>query len=98
MDIPKYFKGNVRLVFAAIFPGVETFRPEESRKLMEVYSKWLPAVGYRAPQTVIYEHFSIYYKLAETYDEVVIVESASDVENVIRSEGKVGFLLHLEGA
>jgi len=98
VDIPKYFKGNVRLVFAAIFPGVETFRPEESRKLMEVYGKWLPAIGYRAPQTVIYEHFSIYYKLAETYDEIIIVESASDVENIIRSEGKVGFLLHLEGA
>jgi membrane dipeptidase len=28
-DIPKYIRGNVKLVFAAIFPAVETFRPSQ---------------------------------------------------------------------
>jgi membrane dipeptidase len=32
-DMPKYIKGNVGLVFTSIFPSIETFRAEESRKL-----------------------------------------------------------------
>ena len=97
-DIPKYLRGNVKLVFAAMFPGIETFRPEESRRLEELYGRWLPAVGYRVPQSSLFEHFSIYYRLAEAYPEIAIVESLSDVEKVIAEEGRVGFLLHLEGA
>ncbi len=97
VDIPKYIKGNVKLVFAAIFPGVETFRPEESKKLEEIYGKWLPAIGYRVPQSIIFEHFTIYYRLAETYDEITLVETAGDVEKVLREDTKVGFLIHLEG-
>ncbi|MGC8983401.1 MAG: dipeptidase [Desulfurococcaceae archaeon] len=97
-DIPKYLRGNVKLVFAAMFPGIETFRPEESRRLEELYGRWLPAVGYRVPQSSLFEHFSIYYRLAEAYPEIAIVESLSDVEKVMAEEGRVGFLLHLEGA
>jgi len=98
VDIPKYIQGNVKLVFAAIFPGVETFRPEESRKLEEIYGKWLPAVGYRVPQTIVFEHFTIYYRLAESYEEFTIVETVSDVEKVLGENRKVGLLVHMEGA
>ncbi|ADV65591.1 dipeptidase [Desulfurococcus mucosus] len=97
-DIPKYFRGNVKLVFAAIFPGIETFRPEESKKLEKLYGKWLPAIGYRAPQTDVLEHFAIYYRLAEAYPEITLVESAGDAERVLSEDGKIGLLIHMEGA
>ena len=97
-DIPKYLRGGVKLVFASMFPGIETFNPEESRRLEELYGRWIPAVGLRVPQSTLFEHFSIYYGLAETYPEFVIVESAGDVEAVLAGEGRIGLLLHLEGA
>jgi len=95
-DIPKYRKGGVKLVFAAIFPGIESFSPEESRTLEQLYGKWLPATKYRVPQAILLEHFSIYYKMAEAYG-IKIVETYSDVLKCLESEG-VCFLLHLEGA
>jgi membrane dipeptidase len=94
--MPKYIKGDVRLVFASIFPSIETFRLKESRKLERLYGMWLPAISYRAPQVYIFEHFSIYYKLAETY-QVKIVETANEAEKVLKEEGRVGFILHMEG-
>ena len=97
-DIPKYLRGNVKLVFASIFPGIETFNPRDSARLAELYGKWLPATGFRAPQSILLEHFSVYYKLVESYPELVIVESTSDIRRVFEEQGKIGLLLHLEGA
>ncbi len=97
-DIPKYIRGNVKIVFAAIFPGIETFHPETSRKLEQMYGKWLPAVGYRVPQSLIFEHFTIYYRLIDTYNQVILIETIDKVNEVLKSEGKIGLILHLEGA
>jgi len=97
-DIPKYLRGNVRIVFAAIFPGIETFSPEDSRRLEELYGKWLPATKFRVPQVNILEHFSVYYRLVEAYPEFTLIESAGDAERVLSEEGRIGLLLHLEGA
>jgi membrane dipeptidase len=85
--MPKYIKGNVGLVFTSIFPGIETFRPEESRKLERLYGMWLPAISYRAPQAYIFEHFSIYYKLAEAY-QVKIVGTANEAEGVLKEKAE----------
>ncbi|MEM0196182.1 MAG: membrane dipeptidase [Sulfolobales archaeon] len=95
-DIPKYRKANVRVVFSAIFPGIESFSPEESRALLGLYGRWLPATKYRVPQAILWEHFSIYYKMAEAYG-IKIVESLTDLEYCLRGSG-LCFVLHLEGA
>lgn len=95
-DLPKYRKGNVRVVFAAIFPGIESFSLDESRKLMELYGKWLPATKYRIPQGVVWEHFAVYYKMSEVYG-IKIAENVEDVEKCLIGEGMC-FVLHLEGA
>ncbi|AFH42891.1 exopeptidase, family M19 [Fervidicoccus fontis Kam940] len=95
-DIPKYKRGKVRCVFSAIFPGIETFRPEESKELEKIYGKWLPATGYRVPQALLWEHVSIYYKLSDAY-KIKIVERVEDVESCIKEE-RLCFVLHLEGA
>jgi membrane dipeptidase len=96
-DIPKYRKANVRCVFAAIFPGIETFNHEESRALMNLYGRWLPATRYRVLQSMLWEHISIYYKMSEAYG-VKIVESISDLERCLKGEVELCFILHLEGA
>ncbi|MCS7099162.1 MAG: membrane dipeptidase [Sulfolobales archaeon] len=95
-DLPKYRRGNVRVVFASMFPGVETFRPSESGALRELYGRWVPAVGYRVPQAVLWEHVSVYYKLSEAYG-IGIVERFEDFEKCLAGGG-VCFVLHLEGA
>lgn len=95
-DMPKYRRGNVRVVFASMFPGIETFRPEESRALEKLYGRWIPPVGYRVPQSLVWEHVSIYYKLSETYG-IKVVEKLEDFERCLASDG-VCFVLHLEGA
>ncbi len=97
-DIPKYLRGNVKIVFAAMFPGIETFRLEESRALEQLYGVWIPAIGYRAPQTWLLEHFAIYYKLVDTYRELEVVETIRQVEEILGGENRIGLILHLEGA
>lgn len=96
-DIPKYLKGNVRLVFASVFPGITTFEPEKSAKLEKLYGRWIPTLTFRTPQTMVFEHLKVYYKLVEVYKELELIEDVESVERVFRN-GKIGFLLHLEGA
>lgn len=94
-DIPKYVRGNVRLVFSSIFPGTHTF----DTKLLEQRGKdrWLPKVIMRYPQLQIFEHLKIYYSLSEAYN-IRIVESFRDAEEIIRSSDyKLGFIIHVEG-
>ncbi len=96
-DIPKYLKANVKCVFAAIFPGIETFEPRISKKIFELYSKWLPAIGYRVPQANLMEHFAIYYRLVENYEKLMILEKFEDLERALNGD-KICLLLHIEGA
>jgi len=95
-DLPKYKRGGVKLVFAAVFPGIESFSPEESRVLEQLYGKWMPATKYRSPQTIMMEHFSIYHKMSDAYG-IKIVESYEQARACLEGDG-VCFLLHLEGA
>lgn len=95
-DIPKYVRGNVRLIFSSIFPGTHTF----DIKLTEQKGRdrWLPKVIMRYPQLQLFEHLKVYYSLSEAYD-IKIVESFKDVDEVIRSSNyRLGFLVHIEGA
>ncbi|MEM0340755.1 MAG: dipeptidase [Acidilobaceae archaeon] len=87
-DLPKYRRGNVRIVFAAMFPGVETYRAHRE----------LPAVSFRLPQGLVFEHFSIYFRLAEVHPEISMIERAEEAEKCLNGEWRVCLLLHLEGA
>jgi len=97
-DIPKYLRGNVKLVFSAIFPGIETFKPEESRELERVYGRWLPGIGFRVPQALTIEHFAVIHRLVEEYRQLRLVESVADIDEVLGSKDLVGLIIHLEGA
>jgi len=95
-DMPKYVRGNVRLVFSSIFPGTHTF----DIKLLEQRGrdKWLPKVIMRYPQIQVFEHLKIYYSLSEAYN-IRVVESFREADEIIRSSDyKLGFIIHVEGA
>jgi len=97
-DIPKYLRGGVRLVFASIFTGLETFDPRVSRGYLELYNIWVPAITFRGSESTLLEQIRIYYRLVEYHEELAIVRSYDEAESIIKSGSKVGLLLHLEGA
>ncbi|MEO3994045.1 MAG: dipeptidase [Desulfurococcaceae archaeon TW002] len=95
-DIPKYVRGNVRIVFSSVFPGTHTFDIKLLKK--KERDRWLPGVIMRYPQLQLFEHIKIYYSLSEAYD-IKIIESIKDVDEIIESSNyRLGFLIHVEGA
>ncbi|MEM0365959.1 MAG: membrane dipeptidase [Acidilobaceae archaeon] len=97
-DIPKYIRGGVKLVFASIFTGLESFEPEVSSSYERIYGVWVPAIIFRGSDSILFEQLRIYHRLVEYYRELILVDSYSSIEDVFRSQGRVGLLLHLEGA
>lgn len=94
-DIPKYVRGNVRIVFASAFPGTHTF---DVRLREAGDGRWLPKAIMRYPQIQLFEHFKVYHALAEAY-QIELIESVEDVENILQSvDYRLGFILHVEGA
>lgn len=97
-DIPKYRRGNVRIVFASIFPGLETFSPSETERAKKLYGRALPGILVKPSTEVVWEQAKVYHRLAEAYG-LSIVERASEAESLLASgEWRLGLLLHLEGA
>lgn len=94
-DIPKYTRGNVRIVFASAFPGTHTF----DVRLQEAEGgKWMPKAIMRYPQIQLFEHFKVYHALAEVY-RIELLESLENVENTLHSRDyRLGFIIHVEGA
>jgi membrane dipeptidase len=97
-DIPKYLRGGVRLVFASIFTGLETFDPGVSKAYYELYGVWVPGITFRGSGFTLLEQVRIYYRLVENHRELSIVTSYGDVEGALRDTSRVGLLLHIEGA
>ncbi|WP_084019834.1 dipeptidase [Vulcanisaeta thermophila] len=98
-DIPKYLRGGVKLVITTVgAPIIETYDPENSRRLQGLYGTWHPGIRIRASLLpMVLESFEIYYRLAEYNPQIRIVEGQGDLDQVMGSD-KVGFLLHMEGA
>lgn len=95
-DLPKYARGEVKIVFASMFPGISTFEPRTSERLEKLYGRWLPAITFSFPQVMIWEHFRVYYRIMEEYG-IRLVLTAEDARRALEGDG-VAFLLHLEGA
>jgi len=97
-DIPKYLRGGVRLVFASIFTGLETFDPSISKAYHELYNVWVPGITFRGLESILLEQVRIYYRLVEYHRELSLVTSYSSVDDILRSGSRVGLILHIEGA
>jgi membrane dipeptidase len=97
-DIPKYRRGNVRLVFAAMFPEVDVYGVRGSHALYGFKPKPPVEPSPGASRLLLLEHLRTYYSLAE-FHGIEIVESAGEAERLLASrEWRLGFILHLEGA
>lgn len=97
-DIPKYKRGNVRIVFAAVFPEVDVYGVTGSSGLYGLKPRPPVEPSPAAARLLLLEHVKTYYALAEAHG-VEIVESAGAAESIVGSrEWRLGFIIHLEGA
>jgi membrane dipeptidase len=97
-DIPKYIKGNVRLIFDAVFPALNTFSEIESKRLDELYGDWkVPLIPHISNFEEIVDQVLIYRHLIKRYkDKLMLINKQKDIE-ILDKNGKIGILISLEG-
>ena len=100
-DIPKYKRGGVKLVFAAVFSAIPTWDPRIQETLSRGYGGSTPisrSYIFRAPLQMALEHFKVYYRLARALGkDLFLVKTRGDLEYAGRDE-RIGFLISIEGA
>ncbi len=97
-DIPKYRRGNVRLVLAAIFPEADVYGAGGYEGLYGARARPLVEATPSSSRLLLLDHLKTYYSLVESH-RIEIVEDAGSAEAILSSESwRLGFILHLEGA
>lgn len=97
-DIPKFKRGNSRIIFSSIFPMISGVNPRISDQLSGGYGFTSRAYSPRAVDSTMIEHMKAYYGLAESYPkDLLIIRKREDVDESMRGD-KTGFLIALEGA
>ena len=98
-DIPKYSRGGVRLIFGAVFPGINVWSPSILERLEKLYGSWhealVPVLGSLGD---VIEHIHIYRNLVRRYrDRLGFVARPGDLSR-IEGGDRIGILISLEGA
>ncbi|MGC8544134.1 MAG: membrane dipeptidase, partial [Vulcanisaeta sp.] len=98
-DIPKLTRGNVRIVFGAVFPIHDTYNPAISERLASGYgSQSFKAYTPAASKLMALEMIKVYMTLIRRYsNQLLLIERYSDAEYAINSS-KIGLLISMEGA
>ncbi len=98
-DIPKLARGNVRIVFSAVFPIHDTYNPAISERLASGYgSQSFKAYTPAASKLMALEMIKVYITLIRRYlNQLLLIEKYSDAEYAINSN-KIGLLISMEGA
>ena len=87
VDLPKYERGNIRLVFASIYPAWGGLDDDGN-----------PSIAFPVDQLSLFYHYRVYYKLARVYG-VEIVEGSRRARSLVESgKWRMGIIIHLEGA
>ena len=92
-DIPKFRRGNVRLVFAPLAPLSYTVQPERSRYLAKMYrTRMHPTVlTANSAKGVVLEQMKIYYNLLKTHTgDLSLVETRRDLTGLFDACGGAG--------
>jgi len=97
-DIPKYKKGNVKLIFGAIFPGINTISEYELERLKKLYPSLKEStVSYIGNFEEVVDQALIYRKLVKRYhDSLLLVKNQQDF-SLLENSSKIGILMSLEG-
>lgn len=91
-DGPKYRRGNIRIVFSALFPAVEVYGLERRSGEAGAYP------SFASSRLLLLDQVKTIYRVASEIG-AVIVERESDVDEVLYSPAwRLGFVIHLEGA
>lgn len=97
-DIPKYLSGNVKLIFASIFPLMPTFNPKLASRIWGGYGgiETVCVNTGRAVKLNVLEQIKVYRRMASLYDRIILVEERGDIDRVLDTDG-IGFLISIEG-
>jgi len=98
-DIPKLMRGNVRIVFGAVFPIHDTYNPLVGEKTASRYGlQSIKAYTPTASKLIALEMIKIYMVLLRRFpNQLIPIENSSDAERALNSNA-IGILLSMEGA
>jgi len=98
-DISKLMRGNVRIVFGAVFPIHDTYNPLVGERIASGYgSQSIKAYTPAASKLIALEMIKIYMVLLRRFpNQLIPIENSSDAERAINSNA-IGMLLSMEGA
>jgi membrane dipeptidase len=100
VDIPKFRRARVKMVFASVFPLSSTVDHERASHIAKLYQMRQPAtvMTVRAAGGHALEQIKLYDNLARIHSkDLALVEAKEDVESTFRSR-KTGLLMSIEGS
>ncbi|MDA4130524.1 MAG: membrane dipeptidase [Thaumarchaeota archaeon] len=97
-DLPKFRRGNVKLVVSSVFPLMRTLDPEIADLLTRGYGGLNSAFSSTSSTLVAQHLIKIYYQLQSQFGgRIKIVKTQADLRSILSEPEKTGFLLALEG-
>lgn len=95
VDIPKYKKASVKIVFGSVFPMLGNLNIREIEEKSSVYGSYSSSSIPVSPRDVAIEQIKIYKNLEKIYpDDIKIITKKSDIDGL---SGRTGIIIHLEG-
>ncbi len=91
-DLPKWRKGNVRLVFVAIFPAVEVYGLKSAGGEGPAYP------SFASSRLLLLDQVKTIYSVAEELGAVIVERESHAAEAVHNGGYRLAFILHMEGA
>lgn len=98
-DLPKLIRGNVKVVFGAVFPIHDTYNPMIGERISSGYGTHsIKSYTPTASKLIGLEMIKIYLILARRFsDRLRIIEGYPDIEQIMNSD-LIGLLMSIEGA
>ena len=94
-DIPKYKAANIRLIFAYIFPGLQS-HIIYNRNVYDYHNYIYNS--FTLGTLIVWEHLKIYYGLSNHFN-IKIIETFREIKEIFENKKwMLGFILHIEGA
>jgi len=91
-DLPKWRRGNVRLVFAALFPAVEVYGLKGPGDGGPAYP------SFASSRMLLLDQVKTVYSVARELGAQIVLDEADALEAVHSPGYRLSFLIHLEGA
>ena len=91
-DLPKWRRGNVRIVFAASFPAVEVYGLGGPRGREPAYP------SFASSRLLLLDQVKTIYSVARELGAKVVLGERDAVETVHSRDYRLAFIIHLEGA